>query len=415
MAIKIDLISNILILFFVVGMCNSHATARSQPKLSVSEEHELWMARHGRIYKDEAEKGKRLMIFKENMQFIESMNKAGNLSYKLGINKFADIRSDEFLARYTGLNMPSYQSPSPMTSSTEVKINDLSDDNMPSNFDWRDHGAVTKVKYQDQCGCCWAFSAVGALEGAYKIATDQLVELSEQELLDCTTSNNGCGGGYMTNAFEFIMGNGGISTESDYPYQRQQYTCRSQEVTPAVQIRSYQVVPESETALLQAVTKQPVSIGIAAGREFQFYQGGTYHGSCADQITHAVTAIGYGTDEQGQKYWLLKNSWGTTWGKPDAWSNKERQLGRRCLRTRKRKEAKCITFQLGDKCSSTKGKRNYFPSRITKPYKRRLGQVEVKKDYEIKPIYIIDEAEGKGDDCKQYNGVFRSKVQESSS
>ncbi|XP_059290863.1 zingipain-2-like [Lycium ferocissimum] len=313
MAMKIDLIS-ILILFIVVGMFNSKATARSQPKLSVSERHELWMARHGRFYKDEVEKEKRLMVFKENMKFIESMNKVGNLSYKLGINKFAAITSDEFFAKYTGLNMPSHPSPSPM-SSTEFKINDLSDDDIPSNLDWREHGAVTEVKHQGQCGCCWAFSAVGALEGAYKIATGEKIELSEQELLDCTKSNYGCNGGFMTRAFDFIIENGGISTESDYPYERQQYTCRSQELTPAIKISSYQVVPESETALLQAVTQQPVSIGIAAShsQEFQFYSGGTYHGSCANNINHAVTTIGYGTDEKGQKYWLLKNSWGT-WG-----------------------------------------------------------------------------------------------------
>ncbi|PHT30400.1 hypothetical protein CQW23_29994 [Capsicum baccatum] len=316
MALKIDLmISNILILFFVVGIFNSQdAIARGQPKLSVSERHEQWMVRHGRVYKDEAEKGKRLMIFKENLKFIESINKAGNLSYKLGINEFADITSDEFFAKYTALNMPSsHPSPSPM-SSAEFMINDLTDDDIPSNLDWRDNGVVTQVKHQGRCGCCWAFSAVGALEGAYKLATGQLIELSEQELLDCTTNNRGCDGGYMTNAFEFIIQNGGISTRSNYPYQGQQYTCRSQEQTPAVQISGYQVVPESETALLQAVTKQPVSIGISTSQEFQFYRGGTYHGSCADRINHAVTVIGYGTDEQGQKYWLLKNSWGTNWG-----------------------------------------------------------------------------------------------------
>nr|AHA62774.1 papain-like cysteine protease [Solanum demissum] len=314
MAMKIDLMSILITLFFVISMFNSQTTAaRSQPKLSVSERHEQWMSRHGRVYKDEVEKGERFMIFKENMKFIESINKAGNLSYKLGINEFADITSEEFLAKFTGLNVPSYLSPSPM-SSTEFKINDLSDDDIPSNLDWRESGAVTQVKNQGRCGCCWAFSAVGSLEGAYKIATGNLVRFSEQELLDCTTNNYGCNGGFMTNAFDFIIENGGISIESDYEYQGQQYTCRSQEKTAAVQISSYQVVPEDETSLLQAVTKQPVSIGIAASQELQFYAGGTYHGSCADHINHAVTAIGYGTDEQGQKYWLLKNSWGTTWG-----------------------------------------------------------------------------------------------------
>ncbi|XP_047261819.1 fruit bromelain-like [Capsicum annuum] len=154
MALKIDLmISNILILFFVVGIFNSQdAIARGQPKLSVSERHKQWMARHGRVYKDEAEKGKRLMIFKENLKFIESINKAGNLSYKLGINEFADITSDEFFAKYTALNMPSsHPSPSPM-SSAEFMINDLTDDDIPSNLDWRDNGVVTQVKHQGQCG-----------------------------------------------------------------------------------------------------------------------------------------------------------------------------------------------------------------------------------------------------------------------
>ncbi|KAM3302998.1 fruit bromelain-like [Capsicum chacoense] len=156
MAINIELmINNILILFFIVGMFNSQdAIARGQPKLSVSERHEQWMARHGRVYKDEAEKGKRLMIFKENLKFIESINKAGNLSYKLGINEFADITSDEFFAKYTALNMPSsHPSPSPIPS-TEFMINDLTDDEIPSNLDWRDNGVVTQVKHQGQCGCC---------------------------------------------------------------------------------------------------------------------------------------------------------------------------------------------------------------------------------------------------------------------
>nr|AFP73333.1 cysteine protease [Solanum peruvianum] len=314
MAMKVDLMNILITLFFVISMFNTQTRGRSQPKLSVSERHELWMSRHGRVYKDEVEKGERFMIFKENMKFIESVNKAGNLSYKLGMNEFADITSQEFLAKFTGLNIPnSYLSPSPM-SSTEFKINDLSDDDMPSNLDWRESGAVTQVKHQGRCGCCWAFSAVGSLEGAYKIATGNLMEFSEQELLDCTTNNYGCNGGFMTNAFDFIIENGGISRESDYEYLGEQYTCRSQEKTAAVQISSYKVVPEGETSLLQAVTKQPVSIGIAASQDLQFYAGGTYDGSCADRINHAVTAIGYGTDEKGQKYWLLKNSWGTSWG-----------------------------------------------------------------------------------------------------
>lgn len=151
MAMKIDLIITLITLLFVVSMFNSQASARSEPKLSMSERHDQWMTRHGRVYKDEVEKGKRFMIFRENMKFIESINKAGNLSYKLGINEFADFTSEEFFAKFTGLNVPSYPSPSPM-SSTEFNIDDISDDDMQSNLDWRDNGAVTGVKNQGQCG-----------------------------------------------------------------------------------------------------------------------------------------------------------------------------------------------------------------------------------------------------------------------
>ncbi|PHT30402.1 Senescence-specific cysteine protease SAG39 [Capsicum baccatum] len=320
MALKIDLIiSNILILFFVVGIFNSQdAIARGQPKLSVSERHEQWMVRHGRVYKDEAEKGKRLMIFKENLKFIESINKAGNLSYKLGINEFADITSDEFFAKYTALNMPSsHPSPSPM-SSAEFMINDLTDDDIPSNLDWRDNGVVTQVKHQGRCGCCWAFSSVAATEGINKIKTGKLVSLSEQELVDCDTSSDmGCEGGLMDDAFKFIIKNHGLTTESNYPYKGTDGTCKTgKESSHAAKITGYEDVPaNSESALLNAVAMQPVSVAIdASGSDFQFYSSGVFTGECGTELDHGVTAVGYGKTSDGTKYWLVKNSWGTSWG-----------------------------------------------------------------------------------------------------
>ncbi|XP_059283307.1 zingipain-2-like [Lycium ferocissimum] len=318
MALVLEWKTQLMVLFVIFGMYASQVTSRNlQESSSMLEKHELWMARHGKTYENDAEKAKRLNIFKENVKFIESFNKNGTKPYKLGINKFADLTSEEFLKYYTthGLNKLSSKSQqsSPAIFSS-FKYENMSD--VPSFMDWRKSGAVTNVKQQGQCGCCWAFAAVGALEGANKLSTGKLISLSEQELLDCTTENNGCNGGLITTAYDFIVKNGGIALESNYPYKEYQDSCKSaQEGTDsAVKMSRYETLPSSESALLKVVSQQPVSIGIAVTEEFHMYQSGVYDGSCDDQLNHAVTIIGYGTNEDGTKYWLIKNSWGTSWG-----------------------------------------------------------------------------------------------------
>lgn len=158
---------------------------------------------------------------------------------------------------------------------------------------------------------------MAAIEGLNKITTGQLVSLSEQQLLDCSTDggNNGCQGGWMDSAFQYITSNGGIATENAYPYTAQQGMCQT--VQSAVSISSYQDVPsQDETALTAAVANQPVSVCVdSKSRDFQFYKGGIMTGDgCGNELTHAVTAIGYSTSEDGTQYWLLKNQWGEGWG-----------------------------------------------------------------------------------------------------
>ena len=170
-------------------------------------------------------------------------------------------------------------------------------------------------------GSCWAFSTTGSIEGAYQIASGTLVSLSEEELVQCDrVSDNGCEGGLMDNAFEWIEKNG-IALESTYPYTSgggQTGSCDKSKAIPAVTISSFKDVPKGdEDALKSAVALGPVSIAIEADKSaFQLYKSGVLDSpSCGKKLDHGVLAVGYGSDsDSGKDFWKVKNSWGATWG-----------------------------------------------------------------------------------------------------
>ncbi|CAL8147005.1 unnamed protein product [Prunus armeniaca] len=304
----------VIAIFIVLGTLASQATSRTLSEASIAAKHDQWMTKYGRVYADNAEKERRFAIFKKNLQFVEKFNSEGNKTYKLGLNEHSDLSDEEFLRQRTG-----YKRATESTSSANIsfRYKDLSPTDVPPSIDWREKGAVTPIKDQGACGCCWAFSAVAAVEGINQIKTGKLISLSEQQLLDCTSDygNQGCNGGLMTNSFKYIQENGGIASEENYPYQAVEGTCNANQ--PAVQITGYEKVPEnSEEDLLKAVSMQPVSIGIVgSGNEFRSYQSGVFSPTdCGTTQDHAVTVIGYGTTEDGTKYWLLKNQWGESWG-----------------------------------------------------------------------------------------------------
>ncbi|CAI0433293.1 unnamed protein product [Linum tenue] len=283
------------------------------PVSSMNERFEAWIAQYGRVYADAGEKARRFSIFKKNVAFINHFNKLGNKTYKLATNQYADLTNKEFRAAKTGYKKPANLI-NPATSSFRYE----NVTSAPDTMDWRTKGAVNPIKDQGQCGSCWAFSAVAAVEGITKISTGKLISLSEQELVDCdrTTNDQGCNGGLMDDAFQFVKTKG-LTTESKYPYSAADGTCSAAKTaTPAAKISGYEDVPvNNEGALLKAAANQPIAVAIdASGSAFQFYSSGVFTGDCGTDLDHGVAVVGYGTSEDGTKYWLVRNSWGTSWG-----------------------------------------------------------------------------------------------------
>ena len=252
----------------------------------------------------------RFAIFRKNMINIISHNTDANQNFTMGVNQFTDLTPEEFKMQYVGGLKAEVGSYGCKTFTSGAS-------GAPSTMDWRTKGAVTSVKDQGQCGSCWSFSSTGAVEGAWAISKGQLTDFSEQELVDCATGvsygSHGCNGGQMEGAFKFVIENGQC-TLSSYPYTAKDGTC--QKCTAVAHISSCSdVKPNDQLSLKAAVAQQPVAVAIEADtRYFQSYSGGILDSSsCGTTLDHGVLTVGYG-EENGQKYWLVKNSWGTTWG-----------------------------------------------------------------------------------------------------
>jgi C1A family cysteine protease len=254
-----------------------------------------------------------LSIFATNDDRITEHN-AKNLPYTLGHNEFSMYTFDEF-AELKGLNRPI---PAPVVGEF---VHDNEDTvNAPTSVDWVSAGAVTGVKNQGNCGSCWSFSTTGCVEGARKIKYGSLTSLSEQELVDCDSSDSACNGGWMTNAFYWIKSNGGLCSESAYPYTSgstgKAGSCKKSSCSSVsnTRVSSYADVSKSESALQTSVAQQPTSVAVEATTAWQFYSSGIFSSSkCGTNLNHGVLAVGYGTSS-GSDYWKVKNSWGTSWG-----------------------------------------------------------------------------------------------------
>jgi len=285
---------------------------------------------HGKQYDGQFEIVRRL-IWESNLKHIQHHNlefDMGKHTYTLGMNAFGDLTNEEFKALYLGTKRPT-------NTNGTLFLGLLNVNDLPDSVDWRTKGYVTGVKDQGQCGSCWSFSATGSLEGQYFHKTGTLESFSEQQLVDCSGNygNMGCNGGLMDNAFNYIKDNG-IERESAYPYTAQDGNCKYDAGQTVTKVSGHTDIPMGdENALKQAVaTVGPISVAIDASHiSFQLYRSGVYNEpACSPwQLDHGVLAVGYGTDN-GDDYWLVKNSWGGSWGQQGyLWMsrNKNNQCG----------------------------------------------------------------------------------------
>ncbi|EDO44165.1 predicted protein, partial [Nematostella vectensis] len=272
-------------------------------------------ASYRKRYPSAHEHEKRKDIYRHNMRFIKSRNRQ-HLGYSLKPNHMADM-TDAEVNRMKGLL---HEEP-PLIGDSPFSIPDKDRGvPLPPHVDWRKAGAVNSVKSQGICGSCYAFAVAGALEGAHFIKTGLKLDLSEQQIVDCTWGfgNRGCKGGYPYRAMQWILKHGGLATEESYGrYLAQEGYCHFKNTSIGARLDKYMSIRQGNTSQLKLAVAfyGPVSILVnTQPKTFKFYGSGIYYDTqCTHALDHAALAVGYG-EEKGVSYWIVKNSWSAMWG-----------------------------------------------------------------------------------------------------
>ena len=270
-------------------------------------EWENFIQKYNKTYHLDRDLQSRYLIFKQNIEKINSHN-SKQLGWEMGVNEWSDLTWDEFVTQklMTRVPYPNDKNLGGKTPTTPEPIIKL-----PTSLDWRTTGMVSPVKNQGQCGSCWAFSAVSCMESLYAIKNGgEIMNFSEQQLVDCSGNygNYGCNGGWMQNAYKYTTSNK-ICNEKDYSYTALDGQCKICQGVLNFKIdKSF----KGEYQYLQKIQTQPIAIALYVSQEFQFYKSGIFNYNCGKTANHAVTLIGYGSSPVN--YWIIKNSWGTSWG-----------------------------------------------------------------------------------------------------
>lgn len=312
--------STLLFVSSLLVVCNAESNLRGAFSRVLSENEEWkqftnFQERFSKKYESIVEMEHRFKVFVSNLRHIVSHNMDTNQNFTMAVNHFSDLTPDEFKALYVNgknNNLGSFG----------CKSFSSLGSGLPASIDWRNKGVVNPVRDQGQCGSCWAFATTANAESVWAISSGKLLDLSEEFLVDCASGigyfNMGCDGGQPDSAFKYMINNGQCS-ESSYPYKagitKTAGTCQKCTAAPVSFSSCSDVKPNDQISLAAAVAKQPVVVAIEADtRYFQSYSGGILDSAaCNTNLDHAVEIVGYGS-ESGKDYWLVRNSWSSSWG-----------------------------------------------------------------------------------------------------
>ncbi|XP_069812586.1 cathepsin L-like isoform X2 [Dendropsophus ebraccatus] len=298
----------VLILSFVTCVLSS--------KL-LDQEWKAWKVEHGKEYSSFQEEVFRRKAWEATWHKVLKHNQLasqGLSRYRMGMNKFADMTPAERTSRkcFHSNRKSMSQSDVPVLHNSRAL-------NIPDSVDWRDSKCVTPVKNQGLCGSCWAFATVGVFESLHCIATKELVEFSEQQLVDCDGANDGCCGGLPEKAMAYVSSHG-VMKAKDYEYSAKQFKCLYKpDNAVTLNVTKYYVLPGEDNMAVSLALNGPIAVGIDASDDLQMYSGGIFDGECSTEPNHAVIIVGYGTEHDKESdedvdYWIIRNSWGEDWG-----------------------------------------------------------------------------------------------------
>lgn len=286
-------------------------------------EFQQFTQKYNKRYKSIDEFVKKYEIFKQNKKTIQKLQpkklsgKQKPNEARFAPNQFADLTQEEFIEKYLTLDVSSIQK---MKEQQHLKGRTLqpSTTEIPKSWDWRDHGAVSSVKHQHDCGSCWAFTTAATLESQYLMKTGKEIELSVQQLIDCDKTNKGCHGGVMNKAYKYLQSNNLLLAE-EYPYENDDSSsCRHDGKKGLVGVKDFAFAETQDEQEIKRLLYEKGPLGGAVNAlPLAFYEGGIYDPwfdwLCSSSINHAITIVGYG-EEDGTEYWIIKNSWGEEWG-----------------------------------------------------------------------------------------------------
>jgi C1A family cysteine protease len=293
-------------LFLILSMLIFFVNNSFLPDDRIQNEYRNFKRQYGKSYRTNLEDSVRYNKFKQNMINVQTLNKDPHATF--GVTEFFDLSFDEFKSTKLTL-LGSQISPIPnqgmLLGATLLKY---------GSWDWRNSGAVNPPENQGACGCCFIFSALGNLEGLYKIKYGRLYQLSVQQVLSCSNYQLGCVGGLMDVAYQYLIKSGGAILSSSYSFLAKITTCPALP-TPVVQVTGFYRIPTTDENYIANYLQQtgPLSAGIH-GDLLYYYQSGIMTVYCPPDLNHAILIVGYGTSSAGVNYWVIKNSWGTSWG-----------------------------------------------------------------------------------------------------